>query len=236
MQALGQNSFGVLELCEIMAMKQSGMSHHFKVLTNGGLVEKRREGNSIFYRRRLPQADDAEGAVHSALLDELDDRVLNDEVAARLEQVPAAAEQSRAFFARHAEQHDAQQELIAEYGQYAEQACELLLRASPAGKQVLEIGPGDGLFLLELAGHFEQVIGLDNAEAMLKRARKAVAKRSNVELILGDWPEAASNLPTVDAVVLNMVLHHLPAPASAIRAAAAQPGRRHSADHRPVSA
>ena len=57
---------------------------------------------------------------------------------------------------------------------------------------------------------------------MLKRARKAVAKRSNVELILGDWPEAASNLPTVDAVVLNMVLHHLPAPASAIRAAAEQ--------------
>jgi ArsR family transcriptional regulator len=223
LQVLGQNSFGVLELCEIMAMKQSGMSHHLKVLAKGGLVEKRREGNSIFYRRRLPQVDDAEGAVHSALLDELDDGSLNEEVAARLEQVQQQrAEQSRAFFARHAEQHDAQQELIAEYGQYAEQACELLLRASPEGKQVLEIGPGDGLFLLELAGHFEQVIGLDNAEAMLKRARKTVAKRSNVELILGDWPEAASNLPTVDAVVLNMVLHHLPAPASAIRAAAAQ--------------
>jgi len=165
----------------------------------------------------------AEGAVRGGWVDGLDGGAVQGEVGARLEQVQQRrAEQSRAFLARHAEHHDAEQELIAEYGQYAEQACELLLRASPEGKQVLEIGPGDGLFLLELAGHFEQVIGLDNAEAMLKRARKAVAKRSNVELILGDWPEAASNLPTVDAVVLNMVLHHLPAPASAIRAAAEQ--------------
>ena len=46
LQVLGQNSFGVLELCDIMAMKQSGMSHHLKVLAQGGLVEKRREGNS----------------------------------------------------------------------------------------------------------------------------------------------------------------------------------------------
>lgn len=223
LQVLGQSSFGVLELCDIMAMKQSGMSHHLKVLARGGLVEKRREGNSIFYRRRLPQAENVEGAIHSALLDELDDGALDDAVAARLQQVQQQrAEQSRAFFARHAEQHDAQQELIADYEQYAEQACELLLRACPEGKRALEIGPGDGRFLCELAGHFEQVTGLDNAHAMLERARKTVAKRSNVQLILGDWPDSARTLPTVDAVVLNMVLHHLPAPASALRAAARQ--------------
>ena len=35
LQVLGQNSFGVLELCEIMAIKQSGMSHHLKVLAQG---------------------------------------------------------------------------------------------------------------------------------------------------------------------------------------------------------
>ncbi|MQX51915.1 ArsR/SmtB family transcription factor [Alcanivorax sediminis] len=223
LQVLGQSSFGVLELCDIMAMKQSGMSHHLKVLAQGGLVEKRREGNSIFYRRRLPQPDSVEGALHSALLDELDEGVLNDQVAARLELVQnQRAEQSRAFFARHAEHLDAQQELIADYDQYAEQAAELLLRACPDGQQVLEIGPGDGQFLAELASRFKRVIGLDNAEAMLAVARQAVAKQQNVELILGEWPANASTLPAVDAVVLNMVLHHLPSPASAIRAAARQ--------------
>ena len=63
LQVLGQNSFGVLELCEIMAMKQSGMSHHLKVLAQGGLVERRREGNSIYYRRSLPPAHAAAGTV-----------------------------------------------------------------------------------------------------------------------------------------------------------------------------
>ncbi len=223
LQVLGQSSFGVLELCDIMAMKQSGMSHHLKVLAQGGLVEKRREGNSIFYRRRLPQSENREGALHGALLDELDDGELNGEVAARLEQVQnQRAEQSRAFFARHAEHLDEQQELIADYDQYAEQAAELLLRACPNGENALEIGPGDGQFLAELASHFQQVVGLDNAEAMLAVARQTVAKRSNVQLILGDWPATADTLATVDAVVLNMVLHHLPSPASAIRAAARQ--------------
>lgn len=223
LQVLGQSSFGVLELCDIMAMKQSGMSHHLKVLAQGGLVEKRREGNSIFYRRRLPQPDSREGALHGALLDELDDAALNDEVAARLEQIQQQrAEQSLAFFARHGEDLDEQQELIADYSQYAEQATELLLRACPNGQRVLEIGPGDGQFLLELASHFETALGLDNAEAMLAVARQTVAKRQNVELILGEWPAIATTLPTVDAVVLNMVLHHLPSPASAIRAAARQ--------------
>jgi len=225
LQVLGQNSFGVLELCDIMAMKQSGMSHHLKVLAQGGLVEKRREGNSIFYRRRLPQADSVEGALHEALLAELDDGHLDPGVAERLEQVQSQrAEQSRAYFARHAEQVGGQQELIADYEQYAEQALELLTRACPAGGTALEIGPGDGQFLLELAARFDTVVGLDNAEAMLERARQslAVAKRQNVQLILGEWPASAATLPTADAVVLNMVLHHLPAPASAIAAAARQ--------------
>ncbi|EKF73812.1 ArsR family transcriptional regulator [Alcanivorax hongdengensis A-11-3] len=223
LQVLGQSSFGVLELCDIMAIKQSGMSHHLKVLAQGGLVEKRREGNSIFYRRRLPQADSVEGAMHGALLDELDEGDLDGEVAERLAQVQQQrAAQSRAFFDRHAEQLDEQPELIADYDQYAEQACELLLRACPDGKAALEIGPGDGRFLKELAGHFATVIGLDNADAMLERAQQAVAKQSNVQLILGEWPASASTLPTVDAVVLNMVLHHLPSPASALRAAARQ--------------
>ena len=89
LQVLGQNSFGVLELCEIMAMKQSGMSHHLKVLAQAGLVEKRREGNSIFYRRRLPPADTRTGALHGALFEQLDQTPLDTVTAQRLKGVQA---------------------------------------------------------------------------------------------------------------------------------------------------
>lgn len=230
LQVLGQNSFGVLELCEIMAMKQSGMSHHLKVLAQAGLVEKRREGNSIFYRRRLPPADTRTGALHGALFEQLDQTPLDTVTAQRLKGVQAQrAAQSRAFFVRHADDLARHQDLIAEHEQYAEQACELLDRAAgsrAAGGTgtVLEIGPGDGRFLVPLAQRFEQVLALDHAEAMLERARREVAEQGldNVRLILGEWPEAGAALPPVDAVVMNMVLHHLASPAAALQAAAQQ--------------
>ena len=104
LQVLGQNSFGVLELCEIMAIKQSGMSHHLKVLAQGGLVERRREGNSIFYRRRLPPSDAATGPLQSALFERLDATPADPVTRQRLAGVQAQrAARSRAFFARHAD-------------------------------------------------------------------------------------------------------------------------------------
>ncbi|MAO58833.1 MAG: ArsR family transcriptional regulator [Alcanivorax sp.] len=227
LQVLGQNSFGVLELCEIMAMKQSGMSHHLKVLAQAGLVERRREGNSIFYRRRLPPPQAPTERLHAALFEELDGRALDAGTGERLTGVQAQrAAQSRAFFARHADGLPRQQELIAEYDQYAEQACELLDRAlasTPAGL-ALEIGPGDGRFLGPLAARFRRVLALDNSEAMLEQARRRVtgAGLTNVELVCGEWPQDGRRLPKADAVVLNMVLHHLPSPAGALAAAADQ--------------
>ena len=73
------------------------------------LVEKRREGNAIFYRRALPAVDDS---LHQALLEQVDATVLRDEVAERLATVQGRrAEQSRDFFARHARDLAEQQEL-----------------------------------------------------------------------------------------------------------------------------
>ena len=57
LRILGEGSFGVLELCELFEIKQSSMSHHLKILANAGLVTTRREGNSIFYRRSLLNAN-----------------------------------------------------------------------------------------------------------------------------------------------------------------------------------
>ena len=67
LRVLSNDSFGVLELAQIFAIGQSGMSHHLKVLAQAGLVATRREGNAIFYRRALPN-----GRLHAALLDDID--------------------------------------------------------------------------------------------------------------------------------------------------------------------
>ena len=68
LRALANDSFGVLELAQIFATGQSGMSHHLKVLAQAGLVATRREGNAIFYRRALAQGERLGGTLHAALL------------------------------------------------------------------------------------------------------------------------------------------------------------------------
>ena len=222
LQVLGQSSFGVLELCEICEMRQPAMSHHLKVLAEAGLVEKRREGNAIWYRRRL-----AEDALHQALLDRIDEVAPDGELAGRLAQVQTRrADQSRVWFERHADSSD--QELIAAYADYAPLALEMALRSlptaggKPGGELAIEIGPGDGAFLVALAPWFERLIGYENAPAQLARAERqlADAKVQNAALILGEWPAAAPDEAEADLVVLNMVLHHMPAPADSLRAAA----------------
>src|SRR3546814_13076933 len=47
LRALASDSFGVLELAQIFAIGQSGMSHHLKVLTQAGLLATRRAGNAV---------------------------------------------------------------------------------------------------------------------------------------------------------------------------------------------
>ncbi|MBQ1558243.1 MAG: metalloregulator ArsR/SmtB family transcription factor, partial [Pseudomonas sp.] len=165
LRTLSNDSFGVLELAQIFAMGQSGMSHHLKVLAQAGLVATRREGNAIFYRRALPG-----GRLHAALLEEIDALPLAGEVQARIAAVhQQRATVSRDFFARMATSFQAQQDLIAGLPQYRDSLLALLdaLHFAPDAT-ALEIGPGDGAFLPELARRFAQVTALDNSPAMLE--------------------------------------------------------------------
>ncbi|MQT72595.1 ArsR family transcriptional regulator, partial [Pseudomonas sp. FSL R10-0071] len=73
----------------------------------------------------------------------------------------AAASQD--FFSRIAEKFRAQQDLIAGVPQYRDSVLTLLDKQSfsPAAT-ALEVGPGDGSFLPDLAQRFQHVTALDN--------------------------------------------------------------------------
>ena len=79
----------------------------------------------------------------------------------------------------------------------------------------MEIGPGEGAFLSELSPRFDKVFALDNSEGMLNKARSYAKdnKLSNIEFGLGQSRNAVEANIQVDAIVLNMVLHHIPSPA-----------------------
>jgi ubiquinone/menaquinone biosynthesis C-methylase UbiE/DNA-binding transcriptional ArsR family regulator len=219
LRALASDSFGVLELAQIFATGQSGISHHLKVLTQAGLLATRREGNAIFYRRALPQGESLGGKLHAALLEEVDQLILPAEVRARIASVHAQrSAASEDFFARMAGSFQARQDMIAGFPQYRDSVVALLNALNfSAEATALEVGPGDGSFLPELAQRFARVVAVDNSPAMLEltHARCEQLALDNVEVRLADALQ--DDCPAADCVVLNMVLHHLAAPGEALK-------------------
>ncbi|MDP3516056.1 MAG: metalloregulator ArsR/SmtB family transcription factor [Pseudohongiella sp.] len=215
LHVLRTESFGVLELCRILNIRQNALSHHLKILATAGLVSSRREGNSIFYRRILLLPEDPFFAVKQAAFACLDRTELRADLSTGIRQIHAErSEQSLLFFERHAERFLEKQELVAEYANYRDTLHALLAGLHmPASARVMEVGPGEGRLLSELAGIYQQVIALDNSIEMLSRARNTISDlQQNVEFIHGDTQVAIARGIRLDLLIYNMVLHHIPSP------------------------
>lgn len=220
LQLLRQGAFGVLELCDIFAIKQSSMSHHLKVLAQAGLVSTQREGNSIFYRRPLLTAENEQSRFVKALFQTLDDVEPSYSEQAVAQVMAERARACEEFFAKHAAVLKEKQDLIASHDQYGEALAKLLTHLHHTGQlnskdSALEIGPGEGLFLPELSAHFAKVKALDVSPVMLAKTQALIeqAKLHNVQAELGD---SAHLLPAEQGryafIAANMVLHHVPSP------------------------
>ncbi len=222
LRLLKTESLGVLELTRIFETKQSGMSHHLKILANAHLVTTRREGNAIFYRRALPPTSGPHSPIICALFDTLDKFPVNQGVQQKLAEIQdQRAEQSQTFFTRNIEAFRQHQELIADHELYARSVEDLLECSTlPAHETVIELGPGEGSFLPALAKRFKNVIALDNSEEMLELAREKARKAglNNVAFKLGEIRSLVKNVQA-DCLIANMVLHHVPTPSNIFTAA-----------------
>lgn len=217
LQVLAKDSYGVLELAKIFEAKQSGMSHHLKILDQAGLVVKRREGNSIFYRRSTVAAAAPYSATIRALFEDIDKLHLQNNVVNQLSEVwQDRSSTSKQFFLENAAKFQQQQELIANFEVYRPYVDELLELVAPAkNKSVVEIGPGEGLYLNTLCTHFGEVWALDNSSEMLKLASATAGEHQlkNIQFIEGDTSVLGGYAENFDCAVANMVLHHTPSPA-----------------------
>lgn len=221
LRVLSRDSFGVSELCFLFEIRQPALSHHLKVLASAGLVAARREGNSIFYRRaELGQQASLDALQHS-IFETVDTIPLPPGVQRRLEELHHKREaNSSSFFRLNARKFRQQQDLIASYEQYADVVAQVLRDAPLKNyRTALEVGPGDGSFLLELSPVFEQVVALDNAPSMLQQAREkaGAAGLRNITFVEGDTRHPRISNLQADCVVMNMVLHHTPAPGAVLQ-------------------
>lgn len=208
LRALTAESYSVSELCHIFSMPQPALSHHLKVLHQAGLLAKRREGNSIYYRRSTEPNDQ----LRAALFDAIDHAELPAAIGRRTAQVHAERHRrSVAFFAANAHRFADQQALISTADVYAKCIAEVVSHFPVADGTLLEIGPGTGEVLEQLASEFRELVGIDSSDTMLQQTAERVGALPNVRLRQRDF----FALPTqrkYHTLVAAMVLHHMPSP------------------------
>jgi ubiquinone/menaquinone biosynthesis C-methylase UbiE/DNA-binding transcriptional ArsR family regulator len=225
LRLLKSESFGVLELCRILDIRQSALSHHLKVLATASLVSTRREGNSIFYRRAFLGEEDCFGDIKRAVFENMDTQPLGAEQRKKINQIQLErAQLSLSFFNKNADKFREKQGLIVEHDQYHSSLHDLVSGLGlDADARILEVGPGEGQLLVALASRFKHLTAVDNSKDMLEKSRTAVSEAgfTKVEFVLGDTAVARKQKVSADLIIFDMVLHHISSPARTFKDVAA---------------
>ncbi|KAB0671545.1 metalloregulator ArsR/SmtB family transcription factor [Oryzomonas sagensis] len=205
--------FTVQELTRILAMGQSRISRHLKILTGAGVLTVKHQGTWSYYR--VGEASRFFTAVRPAFeveLTGLPER--GRDLSAVAEVLEERRRRSQEFFDRHARQWDDLAGTLLPVPEYRRHLLELV----PDDGTVLEIGTGTGGLLTELAARAARVIGVDHSPAMLEEARRRLAHdgAGGIELRLGEMTHLPLSDASVGCVVANMVLHHAANPAAVL--------------------
>jgi ubiquinone/menaquinone biosynthesis C-methylase UbiE/DNA-binding transcriptional ArsR family regulator len=224
---LAEGELNVSDLTEILGQSQPRISRHLKLMAEGGLIVRHREGAWAFFRiaERTPAGMLARSLV--AGLDPADPVLRADR--ARLDAVRAQrAEAATAYFDRHAGDWDRIRSL--HVPDEAVEAAITALAGPGRLRAVLDLGTGTGRMLSLLAPVATRLVGVDANHAMLAVARANLEKAGlrRAELRQGDMYALPVERNAFDLVVVHQVLHFLDDPARAIREAAAAlaPGGR----------
>jgi SAM-dependent methyltransferase len=223
LRTLEKQELSVLELCEVLALPQSTVSRHLKVLAERGWLASRREGTQSLYgwaeeidpgARRLWLLARGETDAWPALRQD----------AERLSAVKARRDGAQRFFAGAAGAWD---RLRAEvYGRSV--GTEALLALLPAEWTVADLGCGTGAVAADLAPRVRKVIAVDQSAEMLRAARRRLGRLPNVEIHEARLEALPLADASCDAAMAVLALSYVEDPAAALREAARvlRPGGR----------
>lgn len=215
LRILQQGDFTVQDLMQILAMGQSRISRHLKLLTDARLLQVEKQGTWHYYR--LSPGEGVFSELWPCIAPRLEE-IEGQENDARgvLQVMIARRTRSQEFFNRHARDWDQLHVELLKLPDYQQQ----LLNLVPAGGLVVEIGAGTGSLLPFLAQQGTHTVGLDHAPSMVAIARETVAKHQVAEKVDVRLAEM-NHLPFADrsvrAVVMNQVLHHAEQPLEVFR-------------------
>jgi SAM-dependent methyltransferase len=213
---LERHELHVGDLCEALRLPQSTVSRHLKVLADEGWLASRRDGTAHLYR--LDDALDA-GARELWRLARAETEgwaTLSQDAARLARQAAARRGEADAFFAGAAGEWEKLR--AAAYGAAFTSAA--ILALLPRDEILADLGCGTGDLTARIAPYVGRVLAVDRSPAMLKAARRRVARFPNVELHRADleslpFPDAAC-----DAALLVLALSYVPEPERVVSEAA----------------
>ena len=207
------------ELAHVLGQSQPRVSRHLKILSDAGVLERRKEGSWVF----LTLTDADRVAPMFDLIDGWADEATQSLFAAdgaRTETIRAdRAEAANRYFAGHAEVWDQIRSLhVAE--SEVERAIDGALGERPLGRLV-DIGTGTGRMIELFGPRASQAIGIDRSSDMLRVARVKLEAAGIVSsLRQGDMYALPLADLSADSIIIHQVLHDAHSPAVAIAEAA----------------
>lgn len=212
LRAVSIAELSVAELVSVLGAPQSTVSRHLKPLRDAGLVETRRDATSVFYRRGQAMLNGALSDLLGERLKELPD-AQEDKIAVR-QVMDMRRMASRDFFDKIAGRYHS----LTEPGGGWE-ALSSALAVGFAGREVADLGAGEGTLAVLLARFARKVVAVDQSPRMLDRLQEAAEAQGvadKIELVTGDLEALPLPDESMDAVFLSQTLHHAAQPAAAI--------------------
>ena len=203
------------ELAQLLGQSQPRVSRHVRILSDSGLVGRRKEGSWVYLQVADRERTNALFETSKGLDPEAEQLFVAD--AQRLDAVRQdRAEAARRYFEAHAATWEGIRSLhIAD--EEIERAIADMLAGRPLGA-LLDIGTGTGRMLELFAPQAVSAIGIDRSSEMLRLARVRLEEAgiSGAALRQGDMYALPLVDCSADSIILHQVLHYAQQPGAAI--------------------
>jgi ArsR family transcriptional regulator len=210
LNVLYKYELNVNELVLILAMGQSRISRHLKILSASGLLVWRREGLWVFYS--VPEEGPAREYINAILPFIEGDPALKPDLDMAASMIEERVHKTRQFFNTIAEDWDKlSREVLGNFD--LARVVARCIPECPKPAVAVDLGCGTGNVLQAMLDKAENVIGVDGSPRMLELARRRFTHEGGrVSLRIGDLSHLPLRDGEADFASLNMVLHHVPSP------------------------
>jgi len=215
LRILRQGDFTVQDLMQILNMGQSRISRHLLLMSESGLLKVEKHGTWRYYRLA------PENKIFQDIWPTIDTHLAGlemheDDAVAVARVMTERRQRSQEFFERNAREWDALHVELLKLPDYQNTLLDLL----PNVGLIVEVGVGSGALLPVLASKGGRVVGLDQSPAMVALARERVSTFhlvDRVDVRLGEMKYLPFPDASVQAVVMNQVLHHAEQPGEVLK-------------------